>query len=122
MNLLEKGADIPSVQDIQQHDAGNTQAHVEHCLYAVLHCHVVSLISAWQAELTPYNRTLTEGTLQGRRHRRHRRIKQQLQRMRVDYRNKPAGFKGKEFKIEGRPSKLARPNFLIWIEHNIIID
>lgn len=59
MNLLEKGADIPSVEDIQQHDAGNTQAHVEHCLYAVLHCHVLSLISAWQVELTP-----TTGRLQ----------------------------------------------------------
>lgn len=52
LDLLEEGADVPSVQDIEQHDAGNTQTHIEHCLYTVLHCHGLSLISDPQAELT----------------------------------------------------------------------
>lgn len=50
--LLEKGADIPAVQDIQQHDAGNTKTHIEHSLYAVLQCHGFRLTSDPQAELT----------------------------------------------------------------------
>lgn len=52
LDLLEEGADIPPVQDIQQHDAGNSQTHVEHRLYTVLQCHGLSLISYRQAELT----------------------------------------------------------------------
>lgn len=52
LDLLEEGADIPAVQDIQKHDAGNTQPHIENCLNTVLHCHGLSLISDRQAELT----------------------------------------------------------------------
>jgi len=52
LDLLEEGADVPAVQDIQQHDAGNTQAHIEHRLDAVLHCHGLSLTSDRQAEVT----------------------------------------------------------------------
>lgn len=39
LNLLEEGADVPAVQDVKQHDARNTQTHVENCFYSVLHCH-----------------------------------------------------------------------------------
>lgn len=53
LDLLEERADIPAVQDIQQHNAGNTQTHVKHRLYAVLHCHGLNLASDPQAELTP---------------------------------------------------------------------
>lgn len=52
LDLLEEGADIPAVQDVQQHDAWNSQTHVEHRLYTVLQCHGLSLISYRQAELT----------------------------------------------------------------------
>lgn len=52
LDLLEEGADIPPVQDVQQHDAGNSQTHVEHRLYTVLQCHGLNLISYRQAELT----------------------------------------------------------------------
>lgn len=52
LDLLEEGADIPAVEDIQQHDTGNTQTHIEHSLYAVLHCHGFSLSSDPKAELT----------------------------------------------------------------------
>ncbi len=52
LDLLEERADVPAVQDIQQHDAGNTQTHIEHRLYTVLHCHGLSLTSDRQAELT----------------------------------------------------------------------
>lgn len=52
LDLLEEGADIPAVQDVQQHDAGNSQTHVEHSLDTVLQCHGFRLISYWQAELT----------------------------------------------------------------------
>lgn len=52
LDLLEEGADVPAVQDIQQHDAGNTQPHIERRLHAVLHCHGLSLTSERQAELT----------------------------------------------------------------------
>lgn len=52
LDLLEEGAHIPAVQDVQQHDAGNSQTHVEHRLYTVLQCHGLSLISYRQAELT----------------------------------------------------------------------
>lgn len=56
LDLLEKGTDVPPVQDIQQHDAGNTQTNIKHCLHTVLHCHGLSLISDWQAELTTKTR------------------------------------------------------------------
>ena len=52
LDLLEEGADIPAVEDIQQHDAGYTQTHIEHRLDTVLHCHGLSLNSERQAELT----------------------------------------------------------------------
>jgi len=52
LDLLEEGANIPAVQDVQQHDAGNTQAHIEHRLYTVLHCHGLRLTSDQRAELT----------------------------------------------------------------------
>lgn len=51
LDLLEEGTDVPPVQDVQQHDAGNTQTHIEHCLYAVLNCHGLSFIPDRQAEL-----------------------------------------------------------------------
>lgn len=71
LNLLEEGADIPPVQDIQQHDAGDAQAHVEHGLDAVLHRHVLGFNLCSAGGTDPYDGTLTEGALQGRRHRRH---------------------------------------------------
>lgn len=52
LDLLEEGADIPAVQDVKQHDAGNSQTHVEHRLDTVLQCHGLNLISYRQAELT----------------------------------------------------------------------
>lgn len=52
LDLLEERADIPAVQDVQEHDAGNSQTHVEHRLYTVLQCHGLSSISYRQAELT----------------------------------------------------------------------
>lgn len=76
----------------------------------------------------PYNRTWTEGTLQGRNHRRHRRIKQQLGRMTVDYRNKPAGYEGKEFnslvqewKQVTKANKTLFPH-LVWMQHNFWLN
>lgn len=42
LNLLEEGADIPAVEDIQQHDARHPQGHVQHCLQFLLGSHVFS--------------------------------------------------------------------------------
>lgn len=52
LDLLEEGANVPAVQDVQQHDAGNSQTHIEHRLDAVLHCHGLRFTSDRQAELT----------------------------------------------------------------------
>lgn len=39
LDLLEEGADIPAVEYLQQHDAGDTQPHVQHRFQLVLQCH-----------------------------------------------------------------------------------
>lgn len=52
LNLLEEGAHVPAVKDVEQHDAGNTQTHIEHSLHAVLHCHGLRLYTDLLAELT----------------------------------------------------------------------
>jgi len=39
LDLLEEGADVPSVQDLQQHDAGDPQTHVQNRFHTGLHCH-----------------------------------------------------------------------------------
>lgn len=53
LDLLEERADVPPIQDVQQHDAGNTKTHIEHSLYTVLQRHGFSLR---QAELTTKTR------------------------------------------------------------------
>lgn len=52
LDFLEERAYIPAVQNVKQHDAGNTQTHVEHRLYSVLQCHGLRFTSDQQAELT----------------------------------------------------------------------
>ena len=42
LDLLKEGADIPSVQDIQQHDAWHPQGHIQHRLQFLLCSHVFS--------------------------------------------------------------------------------
>lgn len=51
LDLLEEGADIPAVEDVEQHDAGNAQTHIEHRLDTVLHRHGLSL-TLWSAGRT----------------------------------------------------------------------
>lgn len=51
LDLLEKGADVPSVQDIQQHDARHPQGHVQHCLQFLLCSHVFVFDSFLGADL-----------------------------------------------------------------------
>lgn len=39
LDLLEEGADVPAVQHLQQHDAGDPQTHVQNRLHTGLHRH-----------------------------------------------------------------------------------
>lgn len=60
--LLKEGADVPAVEDVQQHDAGDAQTHVEHRLHPILQCHGLSSIRS-AGRRVHYDGMMTVGAL-----------------------------------------------------------